>query len=230
MAKIKFGGLAQDARGKIAGIVYSANQFGGYVRAKVSPTQPRTTRQTLVRDRLTTLSKAWASDITDPQRAAWNSFAKLNTTRDVFGNSQAGTGINAYLRVNGVLLNLDEAREDTPPADLMVEGLATVTVTVSAGGGSALIDFTPTPLDADFALYIFATPGLTPGRSFFTPFMRFLVASNPGEATGFDAGPAYIDKFGSMIEGSATGWLIAVADITKGAITTGIFVRAIVGA
>lgn len=230
MAKIKFGGLATDARGKIAGVVYSANQFGAYIRHKVSPTQPRSARQTLVRDRLTGLSKAWASDLSDAARAAWNAFAKVNPTRDVFGNSQSGTGINAYLRVNGMLMNLGEDRIDAPPPDLLVTGLTDVSIAMAAGAGTAAITFAPTPLDPNYLLYVWASQGLTPGRSFFEPFARFLVASDPGQATPFAAGPAYVDKFGAMVPGSAVGWWICVADIVKGGVTPGLFVRTIVGA
>ena len=108
MAKIKFGALAEDARGKIGGVVYSRNQFGGYIREKVSPVQPSTARQTIVRERVTSITKRWFDTLTDAQRLAWIAFAKVTPVPDVFGNPNLLTGINAYLRLNGALLNAAE--------------------------------------------------------------------------------------------------------------------------
>lgn len=134
MAKVKFGALAQDARGKIDGVVYSKNQFGAYIRQKVSPVQPQTARQTLVRERQTTLSKRFSTIITEAQRQAWNGFGKVNPVVDVFGNPQALTGVAAYLRLNQVILNAGGAEIDTPPADLEVIGLESLSVQAFAAG------------------------------------------------------------------------------------------------
>ena len=134
MAKIKFGAVVQDARGKIDGIVYSKNQFGAYVRQKVSPVNPKTARQTLVRERMTTLSKRFSTIITQAQRDAWNFFGKVNPVVDVFGNPQATTGIIAYTRLNGVILNAGGTIIDTPPADLEVIGLLSLSVLAFSAG------------------------------------------------------------------------------------------------
>lgn len=230
MAKIKFGALAEDARGKIAGVVYSRNQFGAYIREKVSPVQPSTVRQTEVRETLTALSKRWFDTLTDAQRLAWIAFAKVTPVPDVFGNPNLLTGLNAYIRLNGVLRNAGEAIIDTPPADLAAVGLITAAVAMAAGLATASLTFTATPLAAADFLYISATQGLTAGRFFFKPFYRFIGLSNAGQASPFTAGPIYTTKFGSMIEGSAVGWKIQVLNSTNGALTPGIHARSIVAA
>lgn len=45
MAKIKFGMMMTDARGKLGGQVFSKNRSGSYVRTKVTPVNPQTTTQ-----------------------------------------------------------------------------------------------------------------------------------------------------------------------------------------
>jgi hypothetical protein len=134
MAKVKFGGIAQDARGKIDGIVYSRNQYGSYVRVKVSPVQPNSARQTLIRERTTTLSKRFSTVISEAQRAAWSGFATANPVPDVFGNPQALSGITSYVRLNQVVLNAGGTIIDTPPADLQVPGLLSLTAAAYAAG------------------------------------------------------------------------------------------------
>jgi hypothetical protein len=230
MAKIKFGALAQDARGKIDGIVYSRNQFGAYARQKVSPVQPQAFRQTLVRERLTSLSKRFSTVITDSQRQAWNAFAKVNPVVDVFGNPQALSGISAYVRLNAVIENAGAALIDTPPADLSVTGLLSMTAAAAAGAATLGITFTATPLGAGLELYIWATQGLNAGRQFFKPNLRFLGVSAAAQASPFAAGTLYTAKFGSLISGSAIGVLVGVCDPTKGAVTPGIFQRVVVAA
>lgn len=134
MAKIKFGALAADARGKIDGVVYSRNQFGAYIRQKVSPVQPQTDRQLLIRERMTTLSKRFSFVLTQILQLAWKSFAASTPVSDVFGNSQLLSGIQAYDRVNLVRMNLDEDPADTPPSDLAITGLTSLAVVADAGG------------------------------------------------------------------------------------------------
>jgi hypothetical protein len=230
MAKIKFGALAEDARGKIDGIVYSRNQFGAYARQKVSPVQPQTARQTLVRERMTTLSKRFSTVISEADRLAWSAFAKVNPVVDVFGNPQALSGISAYNRLNGVILNAGGTRIDTPPADLEVTGLLSMSVAASAGGGTLAITFSVSALGAAERLYIWASQGLNSGREFFKPSLRFIGVSAAAQATPFAAGALYTAKFGSMIQGTAIGVLVGVCDRTKGAVTPGIFARVIVAA
>lgn len=230
MAKVKFGALAQDARGKIDGIVYSKNQFGAYARQKVSPVQPRGNRQTLVRERLATLSKRFSTVITEAQRQAWNGFGKVNPVVDVFGNPQALTGIAAYNRLNNVILEAAGTRIDTPPADLEVIGLLSMTAVASAGGGTLAITFTATPVGANEKLYIWASQGLNAGRQFFQSNLRFIGVSAAAQTSPFAAGTLYTTKFGSLIQDQAIGLLVGVCDVTKGAVTPGIFQRVVVGA
>lgn len=222
MAKVKFGAMVNDARGKMDGVVYSKNQYGAYVRQKVSPVNPLTARQTLVRQRLSNLSKYWGGTLTAAQRAAWNGFAKLNPVVDVFNDKQQLSGLAAFVRLNSAILNSSDTQIDTPPADLLVTGLASVTITASSGPSVVSIAFTATPLPAGHKLYIWATPGLSAGITFYKPFLRFVGASAAAQASPYVATVPYTNKFGDTVSGQQIGFLIAVIDGTKGAIAPGL--------
>jgi len=230
MAKIMFGALATDARGKIAGVVYSKNAAGAYIRQKVSPTQSLTTRRGTVRERITNLSKYWSATLTAAQVLAWNAFAKNNPVSDVFGRSQTLSGIQTFCRLNAEILNCGGTQIDDPPGSLTISGITTMTVTATAGSPDVLsIAFGPTPLDANLKLNIFATQPLPSGRTFTKNYLRWIAASAAAQATPYNAAAAYLAKFGAMTAGNKIGIQASVVDITTGAKTTGLYSLVTIG-
>lgn len=223
MAKIMFGSVATDARGKIAGIVYSKNAAGAYVRQKVSPTQSLTSRRGLVRERVTNLSKYWSATLTPAQVLAWNSFAKNNPVSDIFGRSQTLSGIQTFVRLNGVILNVGGTQIDDPPPSLTITGITSLTPTATAGTPSLSIAFGPSPLEADCKLNVFATQQLPTGRTFAKPFLRWIFASAAAATTPANVLSAYTAKFGSLVAGSRIAIKANVVNEATGAQTTGLY-------
>lgn len=138
MAKILFGAMVTDARGKLAGIVYSKNAAGAYARQKVSPTQSLTTRRGTVRERVTNLSKYFSASLTPDQVAAWNGFAKNNPVTDIFGRSQTLSGITTFTRLNATIINVGGSQIDDPPPSLTITGITTMSVTANSGAAVVL--------------------------------------------------------------------------------------------
>ncbi len=225
-----FGSLATDARGKIAGIVYSKNAAGAYVRQKVSPTQSLTTRRGLVRERVTNLSKYWSMTLTPAQVLAWNAFAKNNPVSDIFGRSQTLSGIQSFVRLNAVIANVGGTQIDDPPTSLTISGILTLTPTATAGTPTFSLAYTPTPLDTNVKLNVFATQQLPTGRTFTKPFMRWIFASAAAAASPANILSAYTAKFGALVAGSRIGIKANVVDETTGAQTTGLYSIITVGA
>lgn len=230
MAKIMFGAIATDARGKIAGVVYSKNAAGAYIRQKVSPTQSLTTRRGLVRARMTNLSKYWSATLTPAQVLAWNAFSKNNPVTDVFGRTQTLSGIQTFCRLNAQILNVGGTQIDDPPASLTIQGITTITVTAAAGTPALSIAYGPTPLDTNVKLNVFATQQLPSGRTFTKSFMRWIFHSAAAAATPANVLSAYTAKFGALVEGTKIGILVNVVDETTGAATTGLYALVTVAA
>jgi hypothetical protein len=144
MAKILFGNMIADARGKLGGIVYSRNTAGAYARQKVSPVQPSTVGQLNQRARLTTQTKAWGR-LTSAQREAWKSFSLTHKSVDIFGLAKQRTAQQMFMFLNLALSSNGLATINDPPVDLAVLALTSLglahgtsgvvqSVTVSAGG------------------------------------------------------------------------------------------------
>jgi len=224
MAKIMFGAAVTDARGKLAGIVYSKNAAGAYIRQKVSPTQSLTTRRGQVRERITNLSKYWSATLTPEQIAGWNAFAKNNPVTDVFGRTMTLSGIQTFCRLNSNILNVGGTQIDDPPASLTLVGLETITVTATEGAPDVLsVAYTATPLSANHRLSVWATQPLPGGRTFAKPFLRWIHASAAAAASPATILSAYNAKFGTFAAGQRVGIRAQVVDETTGAASTGLY-------
>jgi len=104
MAKVKFSALISDMRNKLNGSVFSKNRAGSYLRNKVTPSNPSTPSQALVRSILGTLASTWRT-LTDPQRDAWNAAVESWLTTDIFGDTVTPSGFGLYVRLNGNIVN-----------------------------------------------------------------------------------------------------------------------------
>jgi len=230
MAKVLFGAIATDARNKLAGIVYSKNAAGSYVRVKVSPTQAATTRRGLVRARVTNLSKYWSETLTPAQVAAWNAFAKNSPVKDVFGRTLTLSGIQTFVRLNANILNVGGTQIDDPPSSLTIQGITSITVTAAAGTPAFSVAYAPTPLDTNVCLNVFATQQLPSGRSFTKSFKRWIYSSAAAAASPANILSAYTAKFGALVEGGNIGVFVNVVDDSTGAATTPLYSRVTVAA
>ena len=141
-------------RGSIGDNTFSHNRGGDYVRRRVSPTNPNSTRQQTMRTFLGTLAALWGSTLTPAQRSQWNVWAGNQAKEGPLGNSINLTGINAFVWLNCHLLDAGDARIDAPPIVLAPTGLLTLSVDISALN-TADVTFTATPLAANHKAVLF---------------------------------------------------------------------------
>jgi hypothetical protein len=224
MAKINFGGIVQDARGKQNGIVYSKNKFGPYVRRKVTPANPQSTAQVAVRNTFSSLSKAWSNTLNATQRAAWTAFAAVYPRRDIFGNSVTLTGANMYIALNGVLQKLGATLLTSPPASQAVTATGVGTLAASFSGATMTFQQTDNAGGANTKLYIFGAPPSPAGRQPAPSKFVFLEALTPG-TTAFPISTTvytvYTARFGAAAIGSMVSLIISTASTLNGAVTPG---------
>lgn len=202
MAKILFGVGVADARNKLGGHVFSKNRNGAYIRQKVSPTQPRTPTQLSIRSAFTAISKAWGAVLDDAARAAWAGLAATNPVPDQFGNPQILTGAQMYMKVNRNRHTIGVARLDVAPPNQGVGGFTALSMVATAAAHTIILTFAPTPTGANDHPVTFATPGMSAGRTFVTPFLKLIDAQAAGAvATGLDVGPQWEAIFGPLAVG-----------------------------
>ena len=199
MAKIKFGMMMTDARGKLGGQVFSKNRAGAYVRTKVTPANPRTITQMVSRSILGTLSAGW-NGLTDAQRASFNNAVNGWQKTNIFGDMVKPTGKNLYTSLNKNLLQANLATVNVAPQKMDLPALS---------GFSATIDLTNSEIDlgistipAGVVLQVSATPTLNAGVNYVAGKSRVLLYIPAGAVDEGDIFDAYVDRFGAPTAGA----------------------------
>lgn len=229
MAKINFGEVVNDARGKIAGIVFSKNKSGAYTRTKVTPVNPNSPAQQAVRSFFAQLAQNWSAVLTAAQRAAWTAYAVTYPRTDIFGNSLTLNGMNMYIALNSRLLLTGNALINTPPLTNAVNpavwgpnfpACSLIALTVQEIAPSS---------DASAWNFLFCTKSLPPGRSPSPSDYRFVYAAvDPGAAGALDVFSHYAAVFGTPVLGGYIYGLISTLDVSTGLMSVGQPIYAIV--
>jgi hypothetical protein len=199
--KTLFGAIIVDGRNKINGFVASKNRYGSYLRTKVTPVNPQTTRQQLFRNMLATNSQAWRG-LTESQRQSWIDGASNFPQTDIFGNTKILSGQALFVKLNNNLFIGGGAPLDTCPSPVALPILGEVTVTADDSANTVIITGVTDPVPADTAMIVFATPNVTPGRSFVKNQFRFVTTFNPAAAAPFDISTAWTALFGDPVIGN----------------------------
>lgn len=198
MAKIKFGMVVTDARGKLGGQVFSKNRSGAYVRTKVTPVNPATAAQTSVRSSFGAISQAWSA-LTEAQRIGFNDAVQNWATTDIFGDLKNPTGKNLFLRLNQQLVQSGQAQiTDAPAKKEMVEGIITSVAVLTVS-----VEIEPDNIysGADANVMVFATPKLTAGTTFVKNKLRLIHTSLASTLDPTNVWDDYVTKFGLPVVG-----------------------------
>jgi hypothetical protein len=199
MAKIKFGMMMTDASGKLGGQVFSKNRGGSYVRTKVTPTNPQTTAQMLIRGIFASISSAWSS-LTEAQRNSWNGFVQDYARTDVFGDLRNPSGKALFQRLNQNLEVSEQAQLLVCPSPAEVP-FANLT--------SASADVSDASFDVDYAgnttgskVVVWATPSMSQGTKFIKNKLRKLDVFVGANAGTLNIQAAYVARFGAPVAGA----------------------------
>lgn len=215
MANIKYGHLISEARGSLNGSVFSRNTYGAYMRAKVSPVQPRTTRQQEVRQRMAQIASAWRG-LTQLQRDGWASLAQQVTRINVFGDNVPLTGFNLFMRLNrnifeaGGSLLADAPNLEIPDAP-QISSLA-----ADASAGTLDVGFSPSPVPNNTVYILNATTDLSAGISYAGGKYRQISIIPATSTSPYAAGADWTAKFGTMAAGNKIFVEIYAVSLTTG--------------
>lgn len=213
MAKIMFTAFMADARGKVAGTVFSRNRGGAYTRTKVTPNNPQTSYQTAVRQRLANLAASFKA-LTLSQINSWNTAVDNFISTNVFGNSYRKTGLQLFIGLNSIRQILGQTNLTTPPLPQSVEE---VTVTI-ATLNSTTFDIDLSSLPNTRYYMIEATANQSPGKNFFKNQYRLIdfTVGTGSAISGYDLLPAYTAKFGAPVTGQKISLRVKVAVTATG--------------
>jgi len=223
MAKIKFGQMIAEARGKVAGLVFSRGAYGAYMRQRVTPINPKTVAQGAVRSSLAAASQAWSS-LTDAQRLVWASHVDNFKKTNNIGDSVTLTGFNLFVSLNRNATVIGAAPltafvgYEKPAAVLTLSG------TISHAPEKLEIAFTPAIPAAD-KWVVYATRPVSEGKNFVKSEFRQIYVMDSADVTPMDLTAAYVALFGAIPQSGEACFVkirpIKVATCASGGETTG---------
>ncbi len=206
-------------RGSIGDNTFSHNRGGDYVRRRVSPTNPNSTRQQTMRTFLGLLSSLWSTTLTPAQRGEWNTWASQQNKEGPLGNSINWTGANGYISTNTHLLDAGDTRIDAPPVVVAPTGLLTLSADISAAT-TCDFTFTGTPAAANHKLVAFMS---LPQSGAAQP--NFKQCRIVGYSAAAQASPWAATLPFSVISGQTVVFFVAIMDDETGLFSA--FLRAV---
>lgn len=207
MAKIKFGMMMTDARGKLGGQVFSKNRSGAYVRTKVTPANPQTSYQQANRSALGLTSSQW-SGLTPSQRTAWNNAVTEWQKTNVFGDLVKPTGKNLFTSLNKVIIEYFPSTPllVLPPSKTEFPTFSIASASLSEASGIVLISLAG-GVSESTNFRVRATPVLSPGTSYVKNQLRSLPGVFNVDETGrIVITTEYASRFGAFSVGGVVGF------------------------
>ena len=216
MAKILFGQMIAEARGKVGGLVFSRNRAGSYMRTKVTPTNPQTAKQTGVRTFFTTVAQTWRG-LTAAQRLQWEDAVENFKSSNIFGLIKTLSGAQLHQKLNVNLLNISQAQISAPPVPTAVPAITALSMTADVSDNKITLTFSPA-INANVVYEIFATPPVSQGKTFVKNLYKKVSLAGVAAVSPLELAGDYILIYGSI---GAAGQKIYVKMVPTH-ITTGI--------
>lgn len=142
---VQWGGGILDARGSIGGQTASRNRSGNYLRARITPVNPNSVRQQVIRAAIQDLSQRWSSALTQAQRDQWAVYAAAIVRQNGLGAQIKLTGFNHYIRSNSIRLQqADNTIGDGPGILTLPPGDPVFACTVDEAGQQISVVFDDT--------------------------------------------------------------------------------------
>lgn len=158
--------IITQASGSVGGATFSRNKGGGYIRAKVTGTNPQSDAQTAQRSMFATISAAWR-DLTDAQRTAWGAAATYFAYTDALGQTKLYSGAQLFSKLNGGIRSANPAATllDEPPASVSIPTVTNSTFALQVDGTDVVIGgtFSPVNVPTGFVAKVYGTAGLSAG-------------------------------------------------------------------
>lgn len=197
------GALVGTMSGSMGGATASRNRGGQYLRQRVVPTNPGSTRQTMIRNYMSGAVTAWNSEDA-AVRAAWATYAANVPTTDSLGNTIYLTGQQMYIRgwTSGMMVSQAVAPFDAPTT--FNRGGNVVSFTPGGTGVLGELEITSGNLDMDFVI--------SPDGSGISRLAMY-IGRPVGPAVNYYSGPYQFATYEQVI-GTAGSYDQAVADLT----------------
>lgn len=201
MALYTPGPMVGSVSGGIGNTVFSRGRYGAILRIGAIPGNRITEYTVTARNRLSSLSKAWAA--LDPEeRMSWETWAGQHPIVNRLGISQVLQGSAAFIQLNARILTAGGTQIDVPP---IVGAPAPIGGTVALTGvapSTSSLSWTSGKLAATDCLAVWGAVVYSKGRIYYKNLLKEIVVSAAEEETPLAIGTELNDRFGLLSVGS----------------------------
>lgn len=202
MAIFNTSALLSAIRNSVGGVTFSQGPYGPYVRDRVVPTNPNTSRQASIRSAFAAAATAWKS-LSSAQREAWTTYAQTVSRTNALGNPITLQGLNAFVAVNTLLQQASQSIRTTGPTVTGQSGGSQYTgtgVDLSQSGGNISCALISDSFDnylgnvTNLDLMVFTGQSRSPSINYYSGPYRLagVVSGNTGTPeTDFDFNTGY---------------------------------------
>lgn len=184
--------ILSEARGSLAGLTFSANKGGNYIRARSIPTNPNTPAQQAVRAALSQLSVLWNDLLTKEQRDGWGTYAENVPLLDSLGQPRVVTALNMYIRSNVPRLQAALVRVDDAPIAFNLGEFSAPVFAIDTAASEVDVAFSDTDAwtgEDDSSMLVYGSVPKSPTINFFKGPYR-LLGTIDGDGTTPPTSPA----------------------------------------
>jgi hypothetical protein len=225
------GNLTSDARGKLNGMVFTRGRYGAVIRTKVSPVQPSSPAQSLVKQNFGALSASWRG-LSEDQRAAWNAAVEDYKRTNVFGQQYTQSGLNLYVGLNQNLLQAELAAILSPAAPEELPVLQSFGIVADVSLNSIIWTLSidaATNVPAGYSIIVDATPPVSPGLTYVkNKFATIQVVAGGSDMNLTNLRANYVARFGALVAGQVIYLRAKAINNTTGQATITVSDRTIV--
>jgi hypothetical protein len=195
--QVKLGPLVTAAAGSIGGTTFQRNPVATIVRAKPLPILRRTRFTGNARSFTQLYSRSWRT-LSNTQRADWQTEADGLVWLNKFGDTIRGLGYWLYIRCNQYLELIGGTPLSSPGAVVALDAIVDPSGDFTVAGTWPMNWTSPATVDARNVWAVFASRGMSAGRS--APFsaLRFIGLVPVGTAPTFDLWNMWRARFGAL--------------------------------
>lgn len=209
--------MMTDARGKLGGHVFTKARSGATVRTKVTPANPQSLAQGVVRSRLASLSQAWSGQLAEAERLAWNALALATGKTNIFGDKYFPSGKNLFVALNSNVLLAGGNVITTAPSYVEQPSLLSADAEVLTASTFMQVALEYDGILTNSISVFMASKPSSPGRFNFSGQHSVVITSAANtQPDPEDFYNAYVAKFGEPTVGQKISFQVFTVDIVTG--------------
>ena len=185
--------------GKLGLTVTFPGRNGLIRRMKVTPRNPRTSAQQVIRQNLATQAAAY-DQLTDAQQEAWIAAAAQIQSKPHLGQKGPLTGLQLFTKVNCALLTIGAATVSAPPAKSLLSPLPIDALEITSANGAIALKLHTTGAPPDGTM-LRACPPQNSGCRRGVGYRVLGTLDSPGTDGNVDITSAYTGRFGAPAVG-----------------------------